>query len=143
MALHQHLGLPREPEEKILMDPHTMRWRSHGAPHAQAVPASQSLGDVSHTRAGGPSASPGPENDSVLYAPFWLQPRRLRFQRRSSRTKRPVCGLTRAIALQSSFSLLNQCILHHLAMRRMRVSAGDGGVAFCKARSRLIQPFLT
>lgn len=102
MALHQRLGLPHESEEKILMDPHTMRWRSHGAPHAQAVPASQCLGDVSHTSAGGPSASSGPENDSVLYAPFWLQPRRLRFQRRSSRTKPPVCGLTRAIALQST-----------------------------------------
>lgn len=37
----------------------------------------------------------------------------------------------------SSFSLLNQCILHHLAMRRMRASAGDGGVAFCEATCQI------
>lgn len=32
----------------------------------------------------------------------------------------------------SSFSLLNQCILHHLAMRHTRASAGDSGVVFYK-----------
>lgn len=107
------------------MDPHTMRWRSHGAPPAQAVPASQCLGDVSHTSAGGPSASSGPENDSVLYAPFWLSAAKLPNKEASVRAD-PSHRLTE---YTSSFSLLNQCILHHLAMRRTRVSAGDGGGA--------------
>lgn len=101
VALHQHLGLPRQSEEKIPMDPHTVRWRSHGAPHAQAVPASQCLGDVSHTSAGGPSASSGPENDSVLYTPpFGSNHDGSAFSGGAPETKRPVCELTRAIALQ-------------------------------------------
>lgn len=61
--------------------PHKTEKNTIGSSEHLVVPASQCCDDVSHTSAGGLSASTVPENDSGPYAPFGLHQRRLCFQR--------------------------------------------------------------
>lgn len=67
----QQLMLSYGPSKiQILTAPSQYQWSiSHGAFQPQAVPASQCLGDVTHTGIGCLFGS-APQNDSVLYAPF-------------------------------------------------------------------------
>lgn len=135
MALHR-LGLPHEPEEK------------------------NTVGSLDHLRSTSPSGC------ASFTIPWWCKshqrwrPVCLRGPRKWQRTVHPLLAPTTTALLStaklsnneatvpedpshrlteytSSFSLLNQSILHHSAMRRIRVSAGDGGVGFCSLNCQI------